>query len=257
LEHAFESVRAFRVFRGQLDFLGLRTCLTWGTIFGLAGHIDSCSFLMILKGMQMNKKILIMLAAVSSGSALAVDFEDTARVVGSKAVIERVSEPKQECWNETVTSTGIVTRSTPVEEHSIGGALLGGLIGGVVGSQIGQGNGSTIATGAGAIAGAIIGDRVANKDAPQQTTQVPQMREERHCRQIENYRDVIRGYDVTYRYNGHDATIRMSSQPGETVRVGVSVLGNANVSDVPAVRGNEGWGRDNRDRRHGEGRRGD
>ena len=211
----------------------------------------------------MNKSFLVILAAFSSGSVWAADYVDTAKVISSTPIYERVSEPKQECWNETVSSTSTVTKSAPVEEHSIGGALLGGVIGGVVGSQIGQGNGSTIATGAGAIAGAIIGDRVAsNKDAQQQTTttQVPQTREERHCRQVDNFRDVIRGYDVTYRYNGRDITARMSSQPGQTVRVGVSVLSDTNTSDARDVRSNEytrsneGRSRDSRDRRYGEDR---
>jgi uncharacterized protein YcfJ len=191
----------------------------------------------------MKNGFLIMLMTASSGSVLAADYVDTAKVISSRAVFERVSEPKQECWNETVSSTGTVTRSAPVEEHSIGGALLGGLIGGVVGSQVGQGHGNTVATGAGAIAGAIIGDRVANQNAQQQTQtiQVPETRVEQHCRQVENYRDVIRGYDVTYRYNGKEITTRLPYQPGETVRVGVSVLDDANARDV---RGNDG-----RDRR--------
>ena len=176
----------------------------------------------------MQKNILIMLAAIFSGAAGAADFTDTAKVIASTPVYERISEPKQECWIETVSSTRTVSRTAP-EERSIGGALLGGLIGGVVGSQIGDGNGSTVATGVGAIAGAIIGDNVANEGQDgyaQQTTRVPQTREERHCRQIENYREVISGYNVTYRYAGKDVTVRMRNQPGETVRVGVGVLGD-------------------------------
>lgn len=178
----------------------------------------------------MNKIFLSMLVAVSSGSVLAADFVDTARVVSSTPISERVSEPRQECWTETVSSTGVVTKSAPVVEHSIGGALLGGVIGGVVGSQIGQGNGNTVATGAGAIAGAIIGDRVASQNAQQQsqtqTTQVPQTREERRCRPVENYRDVVRGYTVTYRYKGEEITTRLPYDPGagSTVRVGISIL---------------------------------
>lgn len=199
----------------------------------------------------MNKSFLIMLAAVSSGSVLAADYMDTAKVVSSSPIYERVSEPKQECWNETVSSTGTVTRAAPTE-HSIGGALIGGLIGGVMGSQVGQGHGNTAATGAGAIAGAIIGDRVANKDTQQtQTEQVPQTREERHCRQVDNFRDVIRGYNVIYRYSGHDISTRMSSQPGDTVRVGVSVLGDTNSSDARDNRDNDGRSRDSRDRLYG------
>ncbi len=184
----------------------------------------------------MKKNFLIMLAAISSSTAWTADFVDTARVISSTPIYERVSEPKQECWNETVSSTGAVSRSTPVEERSIGGALIGGVLGGVVGNQIGQGHGNTAATAAGAIAGAIIGDRVANQNAAQtqQITQLPQMREERHCRQVENYRDVIRGYNVTYHYNEKDVTTRMLSQPGDTVRVGISVLPSPVPPPAPA-----------------------
>ncbi|MDE2118460.1 MAG: hypothetical protein KGJ19_07680, partial [Betaproteobacteria bacterium] len=55
-------------------------------------------------------------------------------------------------------------------------------------------------------------------------------REERRCRQVENYRDVVRGYNVTYRYNGRDITTRLPYQPGDTVQVSVGVL----QSPVPA-----------------------
>ena len=174
----------------------------------------------------MKNNFLIILAAISSSATWATDFEDTARVISSTPIYERVSEPKQECWIETVSSPGAVSKSATVEDRSIGGALLGGVLGGVVGNQVGQGHGNTAATAAGAIAGAIIGDRVANptNQQAQQNAQMPQMRDERHCRQVENYRDVIRGYNVTYSYNGKNVTTRMSSQPGDTVRVGISVL---------------------------------
>ncbi len=200
----------------------------------------------------MKKSFLIMLAAISSGSAWASDFVDTAKVISSTPVYERVSEPRQECWTETVSSTGTVTKSAPVEERSIGGALIGGVVGGVVGNQVGQGTGNTVATAAGAIAGAIIGDRVANQNASQQTqtTQVPQTREERRCRQVENYRDVVSGYNVTYRYNGRDVTTRLPYQPGDTVQVSVGVVGDTSSgSDVRDYRSN-----DSKDHRHGNGR---
>ena len=203
----------------------------------------------------MKKNFVIMLAAISSGSVWASDFVDTAKVISSAPVYERVSEPRQECWNETVNSTGVVTRPAPVEERSIGGALIGGVVGGVVGNQVGQGTGNTVATAAGAIAGAIIGDRVANPPSQQtqQTSQVPQTRQEQHCRQVENYRDVIRGYNVTYRYNGRDITTRLPYQPGDTVQVGVGVVGDAGGgSDVRDNRGGDSKDHYNKDRRHGD-----
>jgi len=80
---------------------------------------------------------------------------------------------------------------------------------------------------------------------------MPQTRQEQRCRQVENSREVIRGYNVTYRYNGKDVTTRMSSQPGDTVQVGVSVLGDSNSSgsDYRDYRSN-----DSKDRRQGNGR---
>lgn len=182
----------------------------------------------------MNRLVPSVLAAICAGNAWAADFVDTAKVVSSTPVYERVSEPGQECWTETVSSGGTVTKSAPVEERSIGGALVGGVVGGVVGSQIGQGTGNTVATAAGAIAGAIIGDRVANpsQGTTQAATPAPQTREERRCRQVENTREVIRGYNVTYRYNGQEITTRLPYQPGPTVRVGVSVLGDGGSGDT-------------------------
>ena len=205
----------------------------------------------------MKKCFLVMLATVCYGTVWAADFVDTAKVISSTPILERVSEPRQECWNETVSSTGTITKSAPVEEHSIGGALLGGVIGGVVGSQVGQGTGNTVATGAGAIAGAIIGDRVANQNASQQTQttqEVPQTREERRCRQVENYREVIRGYNVTYRYNGRDVTARLPYQPGDTVQVSVGVVGDtgSSGSDVRDNRGSDSRGYRSRDHRYGD-----
>ncbi len=207
----------------------------------------------------MKKLFLIMLAPVCSGVVWAADYVDTAKVISSTPIYERVSEPKQECWYETISSAGTITKSAPVEERSIGGALVGGIIGGVVGSQIGAGEGRTAATAAGAIAGAIIGDRAGNQPGQQeqQTSQAPQVREERHCRQVESFRDVIRGYDVIYRYKGQDVTTKLPYQPGDTVRVGISVMSDNNGSDVRDYRINDSKSDarsnrnyDRRDRRH-------
>lgn len=196
----------------------------------------------------MKKNLLGVIAAICSGTVWAADFVDTARVVSSAPIYERVSEPKQECWNETVSTSGTDSGVAPTGDRSIGGAVIGGVVGGIVGNQVGQGTGRTVATATGAVAGAIIGDRMANPANPQ-ASQTPQTRQEQRCRQVESSREVIRGYNVTYRYNGQDITARLPYQPGSTVRVGVSVLGDGNdSSDVRDYRSG-----DKRDRR-GKGR---
>jgi len=206
------------------------------------------------------KKSLLALSLFSVyGSAFAADFTDTARVVSSTPIYERVSEPKRECWTETV--------QVAPKERSMGGAIVGGVAGGLLGSQVGGGSGNTAATGAGAVAGTIIGDRVANPDSNRSATgavvggvagavlgsQVgggtgnkaatavggiagavigdrvanpdqPRTEQVERCREVQTSREVIKGYNVTYRYNGRDVTTTLPYQPGSTIRVGVSVI---------------------------------
>jgi uncharacterized protein YcfJ len=206
------------------------------------------------------KKSLLVLSLISLySSAFAADFTDTARVISSTPIYERVTEPKRECWTETV--------QVAPKERSMGGAVVGGVAGGLLGSQVGGGSGNTAATGAGAVAGAVIGDRVSNPDSNRSATGAvvggvagallgsqigggtgnkaatavggiagvvigdrvanpdqPRTEQVERCRQAESSREVIKGYNVTYRYNGQDITTTLPYQPGSTIRVGVSVI---------------------------------
>lgn len=207
----------------------------------------------------MKNRLWVAALALSCGSAYAADFTDTARVVSSTPIYERITEPKRECWTETV-------QAAP-RERSIGGAVVGGVAGAVLGGQIGRGSGNTAATGAGAVAGAVIGDQVANPDSNRSATgavvggvagavlgsQVgggtgkkvataaggiagavigdrvanpdqPRTEQVERCRDVESSREVLKGYNVTYRYNGQDITTTLPYQPGSTIRVGVSVV---------------------------------
>ncbi|HXX85883.1 MAG TPA: glycine zipper 2TM domain-containing protein [Casimicrobiaceae bacterium] len=169
---------------------------------------------------------VVVAAAMGLPLAHAVDFTDQAPVVATAPVHERVNAPKQECWNETVT--------TPAQSSggSALGAIVGGIAGGVIGHQIGSGRGNAVATGVGAVAGAVIGDNVdpnggvitgrANAGTQEQVVQ--------RCRMVDNWQDVVRGYDVTYRYNGRDVTIRMPYDPGPTVQVAVGVIQDPQTS---------------------------
>lgn len=85
---------------------------------------------------------------------------------------------------------------------------------------MGGGNGRTAATAAGAILGAITGDRLSNP----RHAYVSQPQPVQRCRQVDAWHEVVRGYTVVYRYNGHDATTTLPYNPGSTVRVGVGVI---------------------------------
>lgn len=225
----------------------------------------------------MKKSALSLALFSASGLIQAADFVDDARVVASRPVYERVSEPRQECWTETA--------AAPAPQRSMGGALVGGVVGGLLGSQVGGGHGNTAATAAGAIAGTVIGDKVANPDSNRSVggavvggvaggllgSQVgggtgnkaataagaiggtlvgdrvanpdqPPSQQVQRCRNVDGAREVIRGYDVTYRYKGQEMTTRLpyNLSPGAVIRVSVSV----NVLDDGGTRSYRGRGDD-------------
>ncbi len=142
--------------------------------------------------------------------AQAADFEDYARVVSVTPQLEQVNVPRQECRTEYV--------QVQHQERDAGGAVVGGLIGGLIGSQVGKGNGRTAATAVGAIAGAIAGDRAENRES---TVSEQPMRE---CRTVEHLESRPNGYAVVYEYRGHTYTSVMPYDPGDRLRLHVSLM---------------------------------
>ena len=158
-------------------------------------------------------------AALFGAAALpahADSFSEWAPVVRVTPIYTHVSEPRQQCWVERVTTNEYVdARGVPL------GAVVGGITGGVIGSQVGAGYGRDAATIGGAIAGAAIGDAIDRERAGIQV--MPVTRDVEHCRTVDVGNDVIQGYDVTYRYRNRDFTTRMAYDPGQRVQVNVDV----------------------------------
>jgi uncharacterized protein YcfJ len=162
------------------------------------------------------------LAALAGTSAAATDFVDTAPVISSTPIIDRVAEPRQEC--SPVPSAA----PTQAQPRDYGGAVLGGIAGGLLGAQVGKGNGKTAAAAVGAAVGAIVGDNVQNG---QRTAAAPAQ----PCRTVQVMRDVVRGYTVVYQYSGRDVTVILPYDPGPTVRVGVGIVDSAPVAGAPTA----------------------
>jgi uncharacterized protein YcfJ len=166
-----------------------------------------------MKKTRAGQLVSLVCFGVVSVAAHAADYEDFARVVSVTPQVEQVNYPQQECRTEYV----------PVQRHQqrgVGGSLLGGLAGGIIGNQVGGGNGRTVATAAGAIAGAIVGDRMENSDGTVVTEQQPV----RQCRTVDNWQSRTNGYAVTYEYHGRTYSSVMPYDPGERMRVRVSVM---------------------------------
>lgn len=152
-------------------------------------------------------------ALVSVDLVHAGGFQDYAKVTSVEPLMEtvRVSEPRQECWNEQVTHNA--------RNNNAGGMVLGGIIGGALGSRVGKGNGNKAAIAAGTLLGAGIGQSMGRERDRSYTTN------ERVCRTVNDYYEEQRvtGYRVAYRYKGHTYYTTTAEHPGNRMPVRVSV----------------------------------
>lgn len=156
--------------------------------------------------------------ALSSGALMADyshEFRDRAKVVSSTPVYEQVNEPRRECHTEYRSYEEKAYRNS----NNTAGAILGAVAGGLVGSTVGKGNGKVAAAAVGAATGAVIGDRWYDREGAYSTTRTEPTEV---CRMVDNYRQQIVGYDVTYRYNGRNFTTRLPYDPGEWLSLNVN-----------------------------------
>lgn len=102
---------------------------------------------------------------------------------------------------------------------TIAETVLGAIVGGALGNTVGKGDGRKATTIAGAVAGGVIGHNIARNNDSNRSQQGP-------CRLAEvghDERHVV-GYDVEYNYKGEVYVARMSYDPGNRIRVRVTVL---------------------------------
>lgn len=158
-------------------------------------------------------------AMCMSAPALAQTQYVYADVLESRPIYQSVtvSAPREECWQEQVKVR---------DSHRSGSrtpALISAIVGGAIGNAVGN-NGSSrkVGTVVGAVLGHSVGrDIVAANNRPEparyQTVQ--------HCEVVDEYYDEERlmGYQVRYRYNGEDFSVRMDDDPGERIRLRVQV----------------------------------
>ncbi len=123
--------------------------------------------------------------------------------------VTRTEVPQQQCYDQQVTRHE--------GGNSTVGTVLGAVVGGVLGSTVGKGDGRRAATVAGAVAGGAVGNRsTQGRDYDSVQTR---------CRNVStvNERRSVTGYDVEYRYRGGVYMSRLDYDPGERLRVRISV----------------------------------
>ncbi len=141
-------------------------------------------------------------------------FEAVANVISAAPINETVNTPMQNCWTESVQPV----QPAP-QQHDYLGAVVGGVAGGLLGSRVGQGNGRVAGAAAGAGIGAIVGDRLGNRDSNAAAAPAAVQR----CQQVDHYETRTTGYDVTYEYEGQRFVARLPYNPGNQLRVQISV----------------------------------
>jgi uncharacterized protein YcfJ len=133
-----------------------------------------------------------------------------AEVLDVQPAMKTTSIPREECRDE------VVTLQKPTKDpNQIAGTVAGAVVGGVVGSQVGGGSGKKLATVGGAVAGGYAGNKI--QEGMQERNTYQETR--RVCDTTYDQRQEQVGYDVTYRLEGQEKTVRLDYDPGSRIPV--------------------------------------
>jgi len=167
----------------------------------------------------MNKSLvtgLVIGAVVAVGATAVAGLKmmhkapEYAEVIKVTPLTKTIHTPRQDCHDETV------THQAPVkDQHQVIGTVAGALIGGVVGHQIGGGTGRQIATVAGAAGGGYAGNRIQKNMQDKDTYTTT----EQKCATVDDTSQRRTGYEVRYRLNGKESSVKMDHDPGDRIPV--------------------------------------
>lgn len=164
----------------------------------------------MLKGAAIGGIAMVVLGASGVTGYKTLMQPKVAEVVAAKEVFETVVTPREHCEGVQV------RRQVPVKDKNrIAGTAIGAVAGGLLGSTIGGGRGKTLATIGGAAAGGYAGNQV--QKGMQERDVVAST--EHRCRTVQDRSQQLVGYNVTYRLDGKQATVRTTFKPGATLPV--------------------------------------
>ncbi len=141
---------------------------------------------------------------------------DYAQVLRADEVVEQVLAvvPEERCGETDHRQDG----------RAAGGTVIGAIVGAALGNQVGDGSGRTLATVAGAVAGGAIGNSLAReRQQPDGCEWVD----------VERAQSQVVGYDVEYMYKGEKYLSRLPYDPGNRLRIRVSVTPDLSDAGSP------------------------
>jgi uncharacterized protein YcfJ len=141
-----------------------------------------------------------------------------AEVIETRPVYQAltVASPREECWEEEVRvrDSRHNQSRTPV--------LISTIIGGALGNAVGNNKSSQrVGTVVGAVLGHSVGRDIVRANSHPQAARYQTVQ---HCETVTHYHEEERlmGYQVRYRYNGEEFTVRADQDPGDRIRLRVS-----------------------------------
>ena len=164
----------------------------------------------MIKGIVIGGVAMVVVAAGAVPTYKALTKPKVADVIAVHEVTETVVAPREECHDVQV------TKQAPTQDpNRVTGTVIGGVAGGLLGNSIGSGSGRTAATIVGAAGGAYVGNQVQKsmqeKDVVTKT--------EHRCKMVNEKSQKLVGYNVAYRLDGKDGTVRTTFKPGATLPV--------------------------------------
>ena len=155
--------------------------------------------------------------AFAWAASAGVSYEH-ATVVAAAPILKtvRVATPRKECWEEDA-----VYRRERRHDDGVG-TVVGGIIGGAIGNAVGHKKRNKQV---GAVVGAVLGATVGHAVYSRRGASTEHRGIEEVCEVYHDYQEEERivGYDVRYRYDDATYTTRTLQEPGETLRIRVSV----------------------------------
>ena len=139
-----------------------------------------------------------------------------ATVIGTDPVRETstTSTPHEVC-NDVVVQEQAPRR----DPRNIGGTVGGAVVGGLIGNQVGGGSGKKLATVAGAVGGAFAGRAIEQRHAENKT--VSRTEQQCHTESSTSTSSKTVAWNVTYRNpDGTTGNMRMGSKPGSRIALG-------------------------------------
>lgn len=134
-----------------------------------------------------------------------------AQVLSAAPVKGMSAVPREICTDR------VVQERQAERDGNVGGTVAGAVIGGLLGNQVGGGDGRKLATVAGAVAGGYAGREVDRRHVGGKVVN----RTQRDCQTINEAREGVIGYMVDYETeDGERGQIQVDSKPGERIALG-------------------------------------